>query len=63
MKSEEPVWEPKPILSEVLKMRKYENRVVIGLSPEPYDEKTVRKDPTTRGYVKSPVNKTLEQLI
>lgn len=63
MKSEEPNWESKPILSEVLKNRKKDIWLHAGLSPEPKDEKTIWKDPTTWGYVKSPQAKTLADLI
>lgn len=63
MKSDEPWTEIKPILSEVVKKRKFEPWEKAGLSPEPYDEKTLRKDPTTWGYVKSPNTKTLADLL
>jgi len=61
MKSEDPK-SPKPILSEVIKKRKFENRPGVGLSPEPFDEKKIWKDPGTSRYVKSPAIKTLEEL-
>ena len=63
MKSEEPKQESKPILSEVLKKRKFEPWEKAGLSPEPYDEKIIWKDPTTWGYIKSPNAKTLADLL
>lgn len=63
MKSEEPNKEVKPILSEVLKNWKKEIWLHAGLSPEPLDEKSIRKDPTTWGFVKSPKAKTLADLI
>jgi hypothetical protein len=60
-KSEDPK-PPQPILSEVLLKRKLENRPGVGLSPQPFDEKTIRKDPTTEAYIKSPMARTQAEL-
>lgn len=61
VQSEDPK-SPQPILSEVLLKRKYANRPGVGLAPEPFDEKTIRKDPSTERYVKSPHAKTQAEL-
>jgi len=63
MKSEEPDKSKKPIFSEIIKKRKNEPWEAAGLSQEPFDEKTICKDPQTSRYIKSPVAKTLEDLM
>jgi hypothetical protein len=51
----------KPTLSEVKLERKLFHRKRAGLSPEPFDEKSLRKDPSIR-YLNSPKVHTLTEL-